>query len=57
VTIVRTYSYYHSPVTTSLIQLISLVLAGLALIMVVYLEARASRREGRSDQLDSRLKG
>ena len=122
-TIVRTYSYYHSPVTTSLIQLISLVLAGLALIMgaylliigkrpwrgqdlgvaprvrllgvsyilvfgaamiqiitqptgleaetlgglmvlggaivimVVYLEARASRREGRSDQLDSRLKG
>jgi hypothetical protein len=123
VTIVRTSGYYHSPVTTSLIQLISLVLAGLALIMgaylliigkrpwrgqdvgvaprvrllgvsyilvfgaamiqiitqptgleaetlgglmvlggaivimVVYLEARASRREGRSDQLDSRLKG
>lgn len=122
-TIVRTSGYYHSPVTTSLIQLISLVLAGLALIMgaylliigkrpwrgqdvgvaprvrllgvsyilvfgaamiqiitqptgleaetlgglmvlggaivimVVYLEARASRREGRSDQLDSRLKG
>lgn len=123
VTIVRTYGYYQSPVTTSLIQLISLILAGLALIMgaylliigkrpwrgrdvgvaprvrllgvsyilvfgaamvqiitqpsgleaealgglmvlggaivilVVYLEARASRREGREDRLDSRLKG
>ena len=120
-TIVRTYGYYQSPVTTSLIQLISLALAGLALIMgaylliigkrpwrqdvgvaprvrllgvsyilvfgaamiqiitqpvgvqaealgglmvlggaivilVVYLEARASRREGREDRLDSRLK-
>ncbi len=124
VTIVRTCGYYQSPVTTSLIQLISLVLAGLALIMgaylliigkrpwrggqdvgvaprvrllglsyilvfgaamiqiitqpsgleaealgglmvlggaivilVVWLEARASRREGREDRLDSRLKG
>ena len=33
------------------------VLGGAIVIMVVYLEARASRREGRSDQLDSRLKG
>src|SRR5258707_1628009 len=37
VTIVRTYGYYQSPVTTSLIQLISLALAGLALIMGAYL--------------------
>ena len=123
-TIVRTYGYYQSPVTTSLIQMISLALAGLALVMgaylliigkrpwrggqdigvaprvrllgfsyilvfgaamiqiitqpsgyeaealgglmvlggtivilVVYLEQRASRREGREDRLDSRLKG
>jgi hypothetical protein len=34
-----------------------MVLGGAIVIMVVYLEARASRREGRSDQLDSRLKG
>ena len=120
-TIVRTCGYYQSPVTTALIQIISLALAALALIvgaylliigkrpwrqdigvaprvrllgfsyilvfgaamvqiitqpigvpaealgglmvlggaiviLVVYLEARASRREGREDRLDSRLK-
>ena len=123
VTIVRTCRYYQSPVTTALVQIISLALAALALIMgaylliigkrpwrggsdvgvaprvrllgisyilvfgaamvqiitqprgmdaeilggfmvlggvivivVVFLEARASRRAGREDQLDSRLK-
>src|ERR1700716_2579615 len=123
VTIVRTCGYYQSPVTTALIQIVSLALAALALVMgaylliigkrpwrggqdvgvaprvrllgvsyvlvfgaamiqiitqptgveaealgglmvlggaivilVVYLEARASRREGRSGQLNSRLK-
>jgi len=34
-----------------------MVLGGAIVILVVYLEARASRREGRSDQLDSRVKG
>jgi hypothetical protein len=123
VTIVRTCRYYQSPVTTALVQIVSLALAALALIMgaylliigkrpwrggsdvgvaprvrllgisyilvfgaamvqiitqprgmdaeilggfmvlggvivivVVFLEARASRRAGREDQLDSRLK-
>ena len=122
-TIVRTSGYYQSPVTTALIQIISLALAALALvvgaylliigkrpwrggddtqvaprvrllgvsyilvfgsamiqiitqprgleavaigslmvlggvivIIVVFLEARASRRMGREDQLDSRLR-
>ena len=124
VTIVRTYGYYQSPVTTAYVQIISIALAALALIMgaylliigkrpwrggqdvgvaprvrllglsyilvfgaamvqiisqptgttaealgglmvlggaivilVVFLEARASRREGHEDRLDSRLKG
>jgi peptidoglycan/LPS O-acetylase OafA/YrhL len=124
VTIVRTYRYYQSPVTTAYVQIISIALAALALIMgaylliigkrpwrgssdvgvaprvrllgvsyilvfgaamvqiisqpsgvtaealgglmvlggaivilVVFLEARASRREGHEDRLDSRLKG
>jgi peptidoglycan/LPS O-acetylase OafA/YrhL len=123
VTIVRSCGYYQSPVTTALVQIVSLALAALALIMgaylliigkrpwrggsdvgvaprvrllglsyilvfgaamvqiitqprgveaevlgglmvlggvivivVVFLEARASRRAGREDQLDSRLK-
>ena len=123
-TIVRTYRYYQSPVTTAYVQIISIALAALALIMgaylliigkrpwrggadvgvaprvrllgvsyilvfgaamiqiisqpsgvtaealgglmvlggaivilVVFLEARASRREGHEDRLDSRLKG
>ena len=123
-TIVRTYGYYQSPVTTPIVQIVALVLAVLALIMgaylliigkrpwrggqdvgvaprvrllgvsyilvfgaamvqiisqptgvtaellgglmvlggaivilVVLLEARASRREGHEDRLDSRLKG
>jgi peptidoglycan/LPS O-acetylase OafA/YrhL len=34
-----------------------MVLGGAIVILVVYLEARASRREGREDRLDSRLKG
>ena len=37
VTIVRTYGYYQSPVTTALVQIISIALAGLALIMGAYL--------------------
>ena len=36
-TIVRTYGYYQSPVTTALVQIISIALAGLALIMGAYL--------------------
>ena len=36
-TIVRTYGYYQSPVTTPLVQIIALVLAVLALIMGAYL--------------------
>ena len=32
-------------------------LGGVIVILVVFLEARASRREGREEQLDSRLKG
>jgi len=37
VTIVRTYGYYQSPVTTPLVQIVALVLALLALIMGAYL--------------------
>ena len=37
VTIVRTYGYYQSPVTTALVQIISIALAALALIMGAYL--------------------
>src|SRR5260370_37414654 len=37
VTIVRTYSYYQSPVTTALVQIVSIALAALALIMGAYL--------------------
>jgi peptidoglycan/LPS O-acetylase OafA/YrhL len=37
VTIVRSYGYYQSPVTTALVQIISLALAALALIMGAYL--------------------
>jgi len=37
VTIVRTYSYYQSPVTTAIIQIASIALAALALIMGAYL--------------------
>lgn len=33
-----------------------MVLGGVIVIVVVFLEARASRRAGREDQLDSRLK-
>ena len=36
-TIVRTSRYYQSPVTTPLVQIVSLVLAALALIMGAYL--------------------
>ncbi len=93
-TIVRTYGYYQSPVTTPIVQIVALVLAVLALIMgaylliigkrpwrggentrvaprvgglmvlggvivivVVLLEARASRLAGHEDRLDNRLKG
>ena len=34
-----------------------MVLGGVIVILVVFLEARASKREGREDRLDSRLKG
>jgi peptidoglycan/LPS O-acetylase OafA/YrhL len=34
-----------------------MVLGGAIVILVVFLEARASRREGHEDRLDSRLKG
>jgi peptidoglycan/LPS O-acetylase OafA/YrhL len=37
VTIVRTYGYYQSPVTTALVQMASLALAALALVMGAYL--------------------
>ncbi len=37
VTIVRTYGYYQSPVTTALVQIVSLALAALALVMGAYL--------------------
>ena len=37
VTIVRTCGYYHSPVTTAVVQIVSLALAALALIMGAYL--------------------
>jgi hypothetical protein len=37
VTIVRTCGYYHSPVTTVVVQIVSLALAALALIMGAYL--------------------
>jgi hypothetical protein len=37
VTIVRTCRYYQSPVTTALVQIVSLALAALALIMGAYL--------------------
>ncbi len=37
VTIVRTYGYYQSPVTTALVQMVSLALAALALVMGAYL--------------------
>jgi peptidoglycan/LPS O-acetylase OafA/YrhL len=37
VTIVRTYGYYQSPVTTALVQIVSIALAALALIMGAYL--------------------
>src|SRR5258708_12762605 len=37
VTIVRTYGYYQSPVTTPIVQIVALVLAVLALIMGAYL--------------------
>jgi hypothetical protein len=37
VTIVRSYGYYQSPVTTALVQIVSLALAGLALVMGAYL--------------------
>ena len=36
-TIVRTYGYYQSPVTTPLVQIVAIVLAVLALIMGAYL--------------------
>jgi hypothetical protein len=37
VTIVRSYGYYQSPVTTAFVQIVSLALAGLALVMGAYL--------------------
>jgi peptidoglycan/LPS O-acetylase OafA/YrhL len=37
VTIVRTYRYYQSPVTTAIVQIASIALAALALIMGAYL--------------------
>jgi hypothetical protein len=37
VTIVRTYGYYQSPVTTAIVQIASIALAALALIMGAYL--------------------
>ena len=36
-TIVRTYRYYQSPVTTAIVQIASIALAALALIMGAYL--------------------
>ena len=36
-TIVRTWGYYQSPVTTALVQIVSIALAALALIMGAYL--------------------
>ncbi len=36
-TIVRTYGYYQSPVTTAIVQIVSIALAALALIMGAYL--------------------
>ena len=36
-TIVRTYGYYQSPVTTAIVQVVSIALAALALIMGAYL--------------------
>jgi peptidoglycan/LPS O-acetylase OafA/YrhL len=57
VTIVRTYGYYQSPVTTALVQIVSIVLAALALIMGAYLLIIGKRPwRGGSDSTTPRVR-
>jgi hypothetical protein len=58
VTIVRTSGYYQSPVTTALIQIISLALAALALIVGAYLLIIGKRpwRGGADTQVAPRVR-
>jgi threonine/homoserine/homoserine lactone efflux protein len=58
VTIVRTSGYYQSPVTTALIQIISLALAALALIVGAYLLIIGKRpwRGGTDTQVAPRVR-
>src|ERR1700687_4142405 len=58
VTIVRTYRYYQSPVTTAIVQIASIALAALALIMGAYLLIIGKRpwRGGEDTQVAPRVR-